>query len=160
MASPGIGSLQFAHQQPKPVELVLVIFTAGLDDYKVLESSGGRQRIVRLRKTDRGGATDPNIVNAQQLIEACRRSSELRARHRPIRATPDWMHDADRESAFEGVDNERGEEFRVDGFRYDKKRFAGAGSSFHQREPRCEGCLGGFVADHDATMPQPNGPWR
>ena len=156
--SPGIGPLKFPHQKAKPVELVLVVLSTGLDDDEVLKSSGGRQRVARRRKTNRGGATDPDIVNAEKLIEACRRSRELRARHRAAGTTPDWMHDADGKSAFEGVDDERGEEFGVDGFRDDEKRFAGASDTFHERQPGRERFVRGFVADHDTTMPQPHGP--
>jgi len=119
--SPGVEPLKLPHQKPKPVVLVLVVLATGLDDGEVLKSGGGRQSVARTRITSCGRAADPDIVNAQKLIEACRWRRELRARRRAAGATPDWMHDADGKRALEGVDDERGEEFGVDGFRDDAK---------------------------------------
>lgn len=73
-----------------------MVLPAGFDDDEVLESGGGRQRIIRRGKTD--GATDPDIVYARRLIEARGRSGELRARRRVAGATLDWIHDARGES--------------------------------------------------------------
>lgn len=156
--SPGVELLKLPHQKPKPVVLVLVVLSAGLDDGEVLKSGGGRQSIARIRKTGCCRAADPDIVNAQKLIGSCRGHRELRARRRVSGATPDWMHDADGKRALEGVDDERGEEFGVDGFRDDEERFAGAGDTFHERQPRRDRFVRGFVADHDTTVSQPHGP--
>jgi hypothetical protein len=52
-------------------------FTAGFNDDEILESGDRRQRVIRRGKTDCGRATDPNVVDAQQLIEACRRADHV-----------------------------------------------------------------------------------